>query len=178
MAKHREHPHKASSWRDGKLVVHPDAAAEDCTVWFASAPDEGGEIEWEGLLARRLAEDRARICAVPIWAYDVNLGDEVKVIESGDGAPVAENVVLDAGNFTFRVVFEPATSDDDTRWHDLMIGLEQYDCWFDMASRRLLAISAPPHHAQAVADYLALRQARGDLQYETGRSEQPGADAR
>jgi hypothetical protein len=172
MPSYDEHPSKASAWRNGEFVVHPEAQAEDCTVWFGRAPDARGEIAWEGLLARRLSKDRARICAVPFWAFDVNLGDEVAIVESQEGAPVAEKVVVDAGNFTFRVVFEPPTSEDDARWQELMVDLEPYDCWFDIASQRLVALSSPPQHAHAVADYLWQRQERGELEYETGRTRQ------
>jgi hypothetical protein len=150
----------------------PDAELADCTVWFAGSKDATGAVVWEGLLARRLANDRARICAVPIWTYDVNLGDEVEVMESGEGAPVAVKVLTDAGNFTFRVAFEPPACDDDRRQR-LMVELELYECWFDIASPGLAALSASAEHAQAVADYLWQRQERGEVQYEAGRTRQP-----
>jgi hypothetical protein len=159
-----EHPSRATTLRDGELIVLPDALEEDCTVWFSIEPD--GE-SWEGLLARRLADDRVRICAVPHFAYDVNLGDEVAVVESE--APVATRVVEDAGNFTFRVAFESADDPDDDRRRGLMADLEPYGCWFDPRHQRLVAISVPREHAQAVAGYLLDRERRGELEYETGR---------
>jgi hypothetical protein len=118
----------------------------------------------------------ARICAVPFWVYDLNLGDEVALIESAEGAPVVAGVVVDGGNYTFRVRFDDA-ADDDVRWRELMVGLEPFGCWVDVRSRGFLAVSAPPTQAQAVADYLDEREQRGDLLFETGRS-RPGSATR
>ena len=172
MPEYEEHPSKASSWGDGQFVVLPEAEATDSTVWFGAKVDAGGETLWEGLLARGTAKDRARICAVPFWLNDVNLEDEVSLIESGEDA-VANAIVKDAGNFTFRVIFERADSDDD-RWRELMVQLEPYDCWFDVRSPGFVALSAPPDHAQSVADFLSTREQDGELQYEAGRSRVPG----
>src|SRR3712207_6503530 len=98
MANYREHPSRATRGCGDRYVVHPDALAEDCTVWFPLEDED----EWEGLLAQRLSQDRARICAVPLFAYDVNLDDLVEVTP-GPEPPVAVRVVTDAGNCTFRV---------------------------------------------------------------------------
>jgi hypothetical protein len=87
-ASYSEHPSRVEAWREGRLVAHPDAAAEDCTVWFPMGHDADGVGRWEGLLAQRLASDRALVCAIPFFARGVNLGDEVSLIESGEGAPV------------------------------------------------------------------------------------------
>jgi Domain of unknown function (DUF4265) len=173
---YEEHPSRASTLRAGEFVVLGDAVDEDCTVWFAAEKMSGGNVRWEGLLARRLATDRARICAVPFWLYDVNLGDEVSIIESVEGAPVATGVVHDAGNVGFRV-FHPAAADlhDDRRWYRLLEDLERFECWFDPRTPRHVALSAPPQHAQAVADYLQQRGDRGDFEWETIRRTHPGA---
>jgi hypothetical protein len=80
-----EHPSKASASREGRFVVLADAELEDCTVWVAAGANQSTSIKWEGLLARRDA--RARVCAVPFWVYDLNLGDEVAVMDSAEGAP-------------------------------------------------------------------------------------------
>ena len=103
---------------------------------------------------------RARICAVPFWVYDVNLGDEVALMDSAEGAPVVTGVVVDGGNHTFPVRFDHA-ADDDVRWRELMVELEPFNCWFDVRSPGFLGVSAPPPHAQAVADYLDERERRG-----------------
>jgi hypothetical protein len=171
--KFEEHPSRASSWRDGRLVVLPEAETADSTVWFATQADAGGEALWEGLLARRTGDDRARVCAVSFWLYDVNLGDEVSLVESAEGASVATGTLTDAGCFTFRFVFEDAGAGDH-RWHELMVELERYECWFDVRSPAFVALSAPCGHAQSVADILAAKERGGELRYETGRSQPPG----
>lgn len=77
--------------------------------------------------------------------------------------------VVDGGSYTFRVPFaDPA--DDDVRWRELLVQLEPFGYWVDVPSSGFLAVSAPPAHAQAVADYLDGRERRGDLLFETGRS--------
>jgi hypothetical protein len=166
MATYREHPSRASRAGGDGYVVHPGAMAEDTTVWFP-LDDEG---DWEGLLAQRVADDRVRICAVPLFAYNVNLDDEVEVT-AGPDAPIAVRVVTDAGNSTFRVLFaDPPSTGDDDRWRQMVHELEPYECWFDVYDPTFLALSAPPWSVQRVADYLKARERRGELQYETGRT--------
>jgi Domain of unknown function (DUF4265) len=164
-----EHPSRVSAWRDGKFVVHPNAASEDCTVWFPMGHDGESDGRWEGLLAQRLAPDRARICAIPFWARGVSLGDEVSVIESGEGAPVAVTVVNPSGLETIWVGFRDANREADDRWQDLMRDLESFQCWFDVLSPMFLSVSVSPEFAAAVMDYLATRVSRGELDYETNR---------
>ena len=169
---YEEHSSKASAWREGRFIVLPDAEREDCTVWVGAGADWSRSVRWEGLLAVRLSCNRARVCAVPFWVYDVNLGDEVALMESAEGAPVVTGVVVDGGNYTFRVRFAGA-ADDDVRWRELMVELEPFDCWFDVRSPAFVAMSAPAAHARAVADYLDDRERRGELLFETGRSAPP-----
>jgi hypothetical protein len=161
-----EHPSRVAAWRDGRFVVHPDAAAEDCTVWFG-VPD--GPVTWEGLLARRTGPGTARICAVPLYLYDLHLGDEVETMDSAEGAAVATGVRHDAGQHTFRVLFEGA-GPDDTRWQALQRDLEPNACWFDVLHPGFVALSASPDHASEVESYLVRRTRAGDLDYERGRS--------
>jgi hypothetical protein len=162
-----EHPSKVARARgSGPVEIHPEAAGADCTIWV---PFDLDGTRWEGVLARRLAPDRARVCAIPFWVYDLNFLDEVSTADSAEGEPVATGRVRDAGNFTYRVAFEDA-AEGDRRWHELMLELEPLDCWFDVRDPGYLAISAAPERAQAVADHLFDRESRGELQYETGRS--------
>ena len=121
-------------------------------------------------MLRRLGRDRARLCAIPFWAHDLNLGDDVVLMESGEGAPVVTGVAREAGNYTFRIIFEGA-GDDDRRWQELMVELEPLDCWFDVRSPRYIALSTSAANATAVAGYLERRGQRGELQFETGRSQ-------
>jgi hypothetical protein len=176
MTEFEEHPSKASAWRAGRYVVLPDAELEDCTVWVGTSEATDGLVTWEGLLARRLAPDRARVCAVPFWVYDLNLGDEVTLMASDESAPVVTGVAVDAGNFTFRVAFTDG-DDNDPRWRELMVDLEHFECWFDVRGTGFIALSAPASHADAVAGYLQAREDLGQLSFETGRTPDPhGAD--
>ncbi|MGZ4356944.1 MAG: DUF4265 domain-containing protein [Gaiellaceae bacterium] len=150
----------------GQLVGYPPAEAEDCTIWFALA--DSGPDEWEGILGRRIDGQTAEIVGIPVFVHDVNLADHVAVETTPDGVDVASRVLVDAGNFTFRAFFASA-SEPSEHWRPLMTDLEVFGCWFDTWNEQLVAISAAPEHAQAVAHYLAKRERRGELQYETGR---------
>lgn len=141
------------------------AQEEDCTVWFA-IPDSPGD--WEGILGRRAGGDRVEIVGVPIFVYDLSLGDEVQVMRSGEGADVGRRVTSASGNVAFRAAFDESPRPDH-HWRSLMADLSPQECWFDTWSETLIAISAPSGSAQAVADYLAQREQRGELTYETGR---------
>ena len=152
MTGYDEHPSRASGLRGDELDVHPDAAESDCTVWFGYEPEQ-----WEGLLAVRVSAGCVRISGVPYWVYDLNLGDEVRVIESAEGAIVAAERVHESGNSTFRVRFENADA-HDSRWRRLMTDLASFECWFDVRTPGFLAISVPGENAQPVANYLAARE--------------------
>jgi hypothetical protein len=168
-----EHPSKASRWRDGAFEVLPEAAVATDTVWFALPPGEDGETVWEGLLATLPAPDRAVIAAVPVFAYDLHLGDEVEVVASAEGPLVGVRPVRDAGRFTFRVLFFDVHDPADAIWPALQQALEPFGCWFDVYSHRLVAVSVEPDVAQAVAVFLADGERAGRWQYETGRSAVP-----
>lgn len=145
----------------GDLVVLGEGAD---TVWFFLDEHDG----WEGLLARRIGPDRARICAVPVFAYGVGLGDEV-ACEERDGAVVATTLVREAGNTTFRVIFpRHGAPEPDERWRSLLTDLERHGCWIDVYSPQLVALSAEPAVVEDVAAYLRGREERGDLAFEAG----------
>lgn len=173
MSRYLEHPSRAARWRAGASEVLPDAAAADRTVWFAVAPgdaDDHADAVWEGLLARSAGPDRAVVAAVPAFAYDVNLGDEVEVVATAEGPLAATRVVRDAGRFTFRVLFPPPGPGEEP-WRDLQESLERYGCWFDVYAPNLVALSADPAVARDVARFLAAAERDGRLQYETGRTD-------
>ena len=163
---HREHPSRVVRLVEGQLVGYPFAAEEDCTLWFA-LPDEPGE--WEGILGKRRSDDMAEVVGVPVFIYDVGLGDVVRTVKSAEGADVVTEIVVDGGNYTFRAFFA-SESFEGEHWKPLMNDLETLGCWFDTWSETLVAISADVVNSQAVADYLATRENRGELKYETGRS--------
>ena len=166
---YREHPSLVGSFRNGEFVAFPPAQDADVTVW--AGWDEDGEPFWEGLLATRLSPTSARLCAIPVFAYDLNLDDEVELMSSAEGPLVVAGVLQDAGNFTFRVWLGEHAPPGGAK--QLMKDLERFDCWFDVYSERLLAISCGPDEAQHLADHLKIREDRGDFRYETGRMSAP-----
>ena len=107
-----------------------------------------------------------------MFAYDLNLGDVVRVIRSAEGAPVISELITGSCNSTFRALFE-RESHVGEHWKRLMEDLEPFGCWFDVYSPQLVALSAEPEVAQAVADVLADEQRAGRWVYETGRSVLP-----
>ncbi len=176
MASFMEHPSKASRYTSGTYIVYPGALEEDTTVWFAFDVDR--EL-WEGILAIREAEDRARLVGVPLWTYGVDLDDVVELIESGEGAPVAVQVVDRSSNRTFRVVFlDLKPGKDDDRWRQIQIDMEPWDCWFDVLGPGYLAISAPEATAEAAEQYLNQRAVAGDCIYERGDAQEATGTAR
>jgi hypothetical protein len=162
----REHPSRVVRMVDGQLVAYPSATDEDCTLWFALDDKPG---EWEGILGKRRSEDTAEVVGVPVFIYDVGLGDVVRTIKSDEGADVVTEIVAGGGNYTFRAFFERASFAGE-HWKRLMSDLERFGCWFDTWSETVVAISADAVNSRAVADYLADRENRGELRYETGRS--------
>ena len=179
MGRNLEHPSRVARWRNGEFEGLPQAAAATLTVWFAADPGDEDGVEAEGLLAEPAGPDRAVIASIPVYIYNVNLGDEVEFVSSSEGPLVAIRVTGDAGRHTFRVWFadlfpgvEGAAPDE--RWKSLQIDLEPFGCWFDMYSPQLIALSAEPDVAMAVADYLAQGEEAGRFVYEIGRTASPG----
>lgn len=163
---YREHPSKAVRLAAGELVGYPRAATQDCTLWVA-LPE--GPDEWEGVLGKWSSEDEAEVVGIPVFAYDLNLGDVVRVVRSAEGATVVSGVVTKSGNYTFRVWLEDEAQAGE-HWKRVMKELEPFGCWFDTWSERLIAISVTETFAQSVADYLRARESASELKYETGRS--------
>lgn len=158
MAAYRAHPGKPMR-REGDAVVMLDAG--DCTVWFQLA-----DGDWEGLSGLRVADDVARVMAVPVFAYGVGLADEVRM-RPGDGA--ATGLLRTAGNRTFRVVFPSAGAPEpDERWRTLLADLEPHGCWLDVYSPQLVAVSVDAARAGEVEAYLGAREDRGELAFERG----------
>lgn len=159
MPEYREHPGKPMRLQSDAVVM---LDAGDCTVWFYL--DQDG---WEGLRGKRVAPDVARVAAVPVYAYGVALGDEVRFEESEEGASVATGLVRSAGNRTFRVLFPlHEAPEPDERWRSLLTDLEPHGCWLDVYSPQLVAVSAEAETADGVEAYLREREERGELAFE------------
>jgi hypothetical protein len=105
-----------------------------------------------------------------VFAYDLNLGDVVRVVRSAEGAPVISELITRSSNSTFRALFE-RESHVGEHWKRLMGDLEPFGCWFDTWSETLVAISVDATNARSVADYLKIKESAAELKYETGRTE-------
>jgi hypothetical protein len=188
MDRYLEHPCKVSRWRGDAFEVLPDADAADVTVWFAVEPAVDGGTVWEGLLGRRTAPDRAVVAGIPVFSYDLSLGDEVELLEA-EGSLVATGLVGQSGNYTYRVwlagrsvgeAVEAAAAPSipeqrdalrvDERWLDLQRAMEPFGCWFDVFNPHLVAVSADAGQAPAVAGFLSEGERARRFGYEKGRT--------
>ena len=91
------------------------------------------------------------------------LGDEVEI----DANFVLQRVVRSSGQVTFRVWFGGQNA---TTRQELVREIEMMKPLMEWSSENLLALSVSEADAQGLADHLQLREQRGFLQYETGRS--------
>ncbi|TYP82898.1 DUF4265 domain-containing protein [Blastococcus xanthinilyticus] len=165
------HPGRVTRLRDGVVEVHPESATAAQTVWVAVYPGGEDEVAWEGLRAHPSGEGRAVVAAVPVFAYDLHLGDEVEVVATAEGPLVAVRPLLDAGRHTYRVWFPDWPDlERDERGRELQVELARFGCWFDVYSPHLVAISAEPDVAAAVADHLDEAERAGRFIYEVGRT--------
>jgi Domain of unknown function (DUF4265) len=113
------------------------------------------------------AKDRVKLRAVPLFAYDVNYGDEISVVTSAEGPIVATGITKDAGNYTFRVWMREDTG--DTAVGDVVAQFGALGCLIEGYSDRLIGLSCSPENAQYVADALEVAEQEGRFAYETGR---------
>ncbi|BBH17725.1 hypothetical protein Back2_20120 [Nocardioides baekrokdamisoli] len=165
----REHPSKTSRLVNGTLIPLTSALEANETVWFVLPTADGDEQVWEGLLAYRPSDiDRAEVRAIPLFAYDLNYGDEVAVISSDEGALVATDVVTDNGRYTFRVWLEDG---DASVMRELVREFGEMGCSIEPYSDRLLGLGCERSAAQAVADALSAGEKAGRFVYETGRQQ-------
>jgi hypothetical protein len=149
---YREHPGVTCHALDGALVPIPAAQESDATVWFAIPTEPDAPRIWEGLRARR--------------SPGRETADEVAVIASGEGALVATAIVVDGGNYTFRIWQEDA---DEAALSQVAIEFAEMGCLIEGYSGHLLGLSCDRALGQAVADELHAGERAGRFTYETGR---------
>lgn len=165
---YKRHPSATGRLIDGQLLAAPESTDADVTVWLA-LPLESVDVQvWEGLAARRGSKaDRVEVRAVPVFAYDVNYGDELSVVASAEGPLVATGVTKDNGNHTFRIWLPEAATDSLSQ--EVVNEFGRRGCLIESYSYRLIGLSCAPRDAQAVADALQAGENSGCFIYETGR---------
>lgn len=167
---YKQHPSPTGHFVDGHLVPVPESVEADLTVWLGLERASDDKRQWEGLAAHPCAgDDRVEVRAVPLFAYDVNYGDEVSVVQSAEGLLVATGVTRDGGNFTFRVWLPAAAEVDEYR--RIVTEFGELGCLIEGYSDQLLGLSCGRAESQVVADALHTGERRGRFQYETGRQQ-------
>lgn len=162
--KYLEHPSLTGHFRDGQLTPMPEAEMANTTVWFALPPDDGPQV-WEGLRAASQPDGSFVLCAVPLFAYDLNFGDQVAAIASAEGALVATEILDDRRHFTFRV----ALHDGGASVQEVVETFGTMGCLIEGWSDSLVGLGCDAATAQSVADRLAHEERAERLAYETGR---------
>jgi hypothetical protein len=144
----RHHTHPEPLWRDRANFVI-DAQLR-----------EPGEREQ--LWTERLDDGRFRICCVPLFLYDVALGD---IVEIDDSRTVT--VVMPSERYVLRVFFDDVEVD-----HQMLATLTGLGCQIEpSASGRLFAIDcATKEMASQARVILQGAENAGRLCYETGWS--------
>jgi len=167
---YKQHPSPTGHLIDGQLVPVSESVAATETVWFA-LPSEAEEVQvWEGLAAETTeVKDRVKLRAVPLFAYDVNYGDEISVVTSAEGSLVATGITKDAGNYTFRAWMREGAGDDAFR--DVVTQFGALGCLIEGYGPRLIGLSCSPENAQYVADALDVAAHEGRFVFETGRQQ-------
>jgi hypothetical protein len=166
---YKEHSSPTGHLIDGQLVPVPESVAATETVWLA-LPIEDGQVQvWEGLAAEPTkSPNRVKLRAVPLFAYDVNYGDEISVVISAEGPLVATGVTKDSGNYTFRVWLREDAGDAALR--DVVTQFGALGCLIEGYGNKLIGLSCSPENAQQVAHALEVAEHEGRrFTYETGR---------
>jgi len=165
---YKQHPSPTGHLIAGQLVPVPESVAATETVWFA-LPGEDAETQiWEGLAAETTeTKDRVKLRAVPLFAYDVNYGDEISVVASAEGPLVATGITKDAGNYTFRAWMPEHAG--GAALSDVVTVFGELGCLIEGYSDQLVGISCSRENALQVSAALEAAEQEGRFTYETGR---------
>ena len=128
-------------------------------------PQVDAEPRYEELPVQNLGDGFCRICCIPIFLYDLALGDVLK-INNGQ----LEGVAQESGHHTFRAYFGRAfmPAARSVLIDELAIMPGVFTEWY---SNDLLGLSAENDAvANERARWLETAMSRGQLQYETGRT--------
>ena len=117
----------------------------------------------EQLWARRVADRRFELCCIPLYAYDLALGD---VVETDSDHNVVR-IVEPSGRYVFRVWSAAAPEAAEP----VLGQLAAMGCLIEQGSAHLFAVDAKDATlARAVGELLAEEESRTELAYGTGRT--------
>jgi Domain of unknown function (DUF4265) len=156
MSGQREVQHLEPVWRDrSNFIIAADISSQ------------GTAAAYEQLWVRQLSGNQFELCCIPFFLCDVALGDLVETEVSGPRQYVISRVVTPSGRFVFRVWFGESFQPRD----EVAIALEDLGALLEWSSPNLLAVDArDAAHGQVIADFLADRESKGQLVYETGKT--------
>jgi hypothetical protein len=157
-----------------QFLVHNNPVWRQKADFIIHAPLEEAD-RFEQLWARKIGSYRFELCCIPAYAYNLALGDIVVTGRAGDSEYVVQHVDIQSGHYGFRAWLGPFTTnrsaDQASLMRDQLVAeLQDLGALTELVSPTLLAIDTPNiDTAQLVADYLAQRQQRAELEYETAR---------
>ena len=156
VGRQREAQHSEPVWRDrSNFIIAADISSQ------------GTAASREQLWARQISENQFELCCIPFFLYDVALGDIVETEATGPRKYLISRVVKPSGRYVFRVWFGESFQPRDEIAH----ALENLDALLEWSSQNLLAVDArDATHSKVIADFLADRESKGQLIYETGKS--------
>jgi hypothetical protein len=141
--------HPAPVWREeANFLFRADNDADDVT---------------EQIWAKKEGHLRYRVCCIPFMIYDLALGDLVET----DDHYLLKRVLERSGRWVFRAFIDNPSTDHV----QFLADLRAVGALYENASPRLYSIDACDEQlAQKVADYLFVREGKGELVYETGKT--------
>lgn len=134
----------------------PGAAGDAVRIWFA--PPQSGADEVEVLWGRWTSSGIARVENIPLLAFGVSRGDEVRVGHDGDVLRFA-GVERRGGHSTYRVML--SDSSPTPGCETALDSLASMGCGFERMTQRFIAIDIPPQ-ADIFAAYEVLDQGMSD----------------
>ena len=113
-------------------------------IAYAGADNDGLPAGfYEELPTRRLGENY-EICAVPLFARNVALGDIVSVSPDDEGRLIVTAVVQNSGRFDYRIWFGNVPEIERSEMHRHVIAaLTEMGCVMERYSSRLIGVDAP-----------------------------------
>jgi hypothetical protein len=138
----------------------------------------GEDDNYEQLWCRQIDECLFELCCIPFFLYDVALGDVMEVFSvmnpPYDSLPLVEQPYVEAlvkvqsGRYVFRVFFEK--SKYNIREHIAGL-LSELGAVLEWSSMSMLAVDVKEKkQVKIVADFLHEYESRGDIIYETGKT--------